>query len=529
MEGAKQGMGQRASGLQAVIYCRISQDRDGEGLGVQRQEQDCRQLADKMGYIVVEVFVDNDVSAYSGRERPRYQAMLAALQRGTASAVICWHTDRLHRRPIELESYIDICEAHKVKTFAVVSGELDLETSDGRARARLIGTFARYESERKSERSRRKMEELVLKGKWTGGTRPFGWQLGAGKDGTPTLDPEEAEAVASAFQSVLEGRSLGSIVDSLNERGITTTTGKPWGYAQLRQMLKRARNAGLSEFKGEVVGSSEFPAIVSEDVWRAVVSILDDPNRRRSQSNKARHLLAGIAQCHCGALVRSATVRGRDGINHIVYRCPAKGPGHVGKRIGPVDDIVNRHAVRSRLVEETVAVAMGTTAKEDAERRNVQAEAEAVRARLEDSARMAAEGQITMTQLATMTAKLREKQDALQARMIELAQGSAAPAEPVAIDVRTLATVSVDSPEGWAWMGLSIDDRRDYVRRNFHVILYPHGKGSPRVFDPNTVKVHRRAKGAARGPLTAVAIAEMATKGRQPGAGGASQSSRGSD
>ncbi|MDQ1621846.1 MAG: hypothetical protein QOH19_264, partial [Actinomycetota bacterium] len=30
----------------AFIYCRISNDKTGAGLGVQRQEEDCRELAE---------------------------------------------------------------------------------------------------------------------------------------------------------------------------------------------------------------------------------------------------------------------------------------------------------------------------------------------------------------------------------------------------------------------------------------------------------------------------------------------------
>jgi site-specific DNA recombinase len=37
--------------------------------------------------------------------------MLADLKRGRVDAVIAWHPDRLHRRPVELESFIDLVEA----------------------------------------------------------------------------------------------------------------------------------------------------------------------------------------------------------------------------------------------------------------------------------------------------------------------------------------------------------------------------------------------------------------------------------
>lgn len=485
---------------QAFIYCRISQDRDGTLLGVTRQSEDSKKLASEMGYSIAKVFTDNDTSAYSGKPRPAYGKMLAALQKGEASAVFCWHTDRLHRSAVELEAYIDVCEAHSVETFTVKSGRVDLSTATGRMLARLLGATAVYESDQKGARAKRKMEELLRKGKWTGGTRPFGWQIA---NGQPVLDATEAEAVKAACEAVLAGKSLGSIVRSLNERGITTVTGRLWNYAPLRQVLLRPRNAGLAAFHGEIVGPSEFPAIVSEDVYRAVVSTITDPGRRRSQTNKARHLLAGIAQCHCGEVVRSATV-GPKGQSHFVYRCPASGSGHVGKRIDLVDDVVNRRVIAFRQMLATSRAIEG----DDGERRDLETEAEALRTRLQDAASLAANGLISLDQMVTMSEGIRAKQAILEARMIELTTDTGLP-EAGVIQVTTPAAVDMDSSDATAWLNLPVDDRRDYVRRNFHIVLFPHSTGSPKIFDRATVVVRPRARGSRRGPMLSSEIGDF--------------------
>jgi len=57
----------------AAIYCRLSQDRTGAGVVVERQERDCRTLAEQLGWSVDQVFVDNDVSAYRRSRRPATQ------------------------------------------------------------------------------------------------------------------------------------------------------------------------------------------------------------------------------------------------------------------------------------------------------------------------------------------------------------------------------------------------------------------------------------------------------------------------
>ena len=48
----------------AGIYARISSDRTGAGLGVDRQVADCRELALRLGWEVHDVYADNNVSAW---------------------------------------------------------------------------------------------------------------------------------------------------------------------------------------------------------------------------------------------------------------------------------------------------------------------------------------------------------------------------------------------------------------------------------------------------------------------------------
>ncbi|MDP9885481.1 DNA invertase Pin-like site-specific DNA recombinase [Sinomonas atrocyanea] len=427
----------------------------------------------------MEVFTDNDVSAYSSKTRPGYAAMLARLSE--VEAVICWHTDRLHRSPVELEQWISATGGDaraRVLTLTVQAGELDLNTADGRLRARISGAVARHESERKAERARRKMEELARSGKWTGGTRPFGWEVNGG---ALILKDDEAAVVREATAAVIRGRSLGSLVTSLNERGILTTAGKPWGYAQLRQMLLRPRNAGIATYHNEEIGRLEAPALVSEAQYRAVVAVLTDPRRRRSQSNKARHLLSGIARCHCGRAVRSGTVSDRSGRLLPTYRCPARGGGHVGKRIAYVDPHVEQYA----LLVLSLIDAGGVDTADPAEGLELEAEALALDARSNAIAEQIASGAILPEQIARVNAALTGQREDLQRRMAEAERQAGSRLQEGRYSLRreTLERTLA------AWNRWSIDERRDFVRARLDVVLLPSRGGSSRMFDPSTVHV----------------------------------------
>src|SRR5690606_15061894 len=94
----------RGATVEFSIYVRISEDVLGQGLGVERQETECRALVAAKGGTVREVFSDNDVSATTGVRRPGFEALLES----RPEAVAVWHIDRLVRLSRDLERVVDL-------------------------------------------------------------------------------------------------------------------------------------------------------------------------------------------------------------------------------------------------------------------------------------------------------------------------------------------------------------------------------------------------------------------------------------
>ncbi len=463
------------SAKRAAIYCRISQDRSGAGLGVARQREDCERLAQSLDWEVVETFTDNDVSAYAGKRRPAYDALIDGIRSGRVQAVLAWHEDRLHRSPREIEDYIDVCASREVPTHFAQAGELDLATASGRMIARIRGAVSRQESEHKSERTRRAQRQAAERGRWLGGTRPFGWQI---TSAGPVVVAEEAREVQRATAALLAGASLGSIVRDLNSRGVTSTMGKPWNYTTLRQVLSRGRNAGLVEYGGEVM-SSDWPPIITEDVHRAVVSVLSNPARRRSQSNRARWLLAGIAECsQCGAALKSATVAKNraKGTSRTVYRCPTSGRGHVARSASDLDNHVE--LVVLGLLSRPDISALTNAPLVDTEALLI--EATAIRAQQGEAAELFAHGQITGAQLAKITRELEERLDRTQLAMADLSRSS------------TLRPFVGRDPAD-VWRNMPLDKRRAVVRELMRVRVLPTGRRGA-TYDPTRVEISPRSR-----------------------------------
>jgi DNA invertase Pin-like site-specific DNA recombinase len=290
------------------IYLRISDDREGRGLGVDRQLPPCQKLAKALGWKVVEVYRDNDVSAYSGRVRKEYQRMLTDIAAGRIKGVIAWHQDRLNRSPRELEHLIDILERNQCQVQMVTSGMLDLSTATGRAIARTIGTWSRYESEHKSERILLKMMELAEAGAPSGGGlhRPFGYE-----NDRLTVVPAEAQVIKEAARRFLAGEGMSTICRDFNERGVLTTGGKLWRPIALAKILTSGRICGWREvppqgakrptYGSEFLAEAQWPAIVERDVVEQIRAKLTDPSRKR-KGRPMTWLLSGILVCdRCGS------------------------------------------------------------------------------------------------------------------------------------------------------------------------------------------------------------------------------------
>jgi hypothetical protein len=330
--------------------------------------------------------------------------------------------------------------------------------------------------EHKSERTKRAQAQAAAAGKWLGGAPPLGWNLKP--DGKATLDRPAARRIAKASTDVLTGVSMGSIVTAWNEAGFTTSTGRPWNYTSLRQVLTRARNAALVEYNGAIVAASAWPAIVSEDTWRAVCATISDPSRRRSQSNRARWLLAGIATCGlegCGAPLRSATAGRPKGTKVSVYRCPAPGTGHVSRLAGPMDDLVDR-VVCARLGRPDVldllvdAASVGNDGN--------QGEAVALRKRLNEAAEAYATETITLAQLQHITSRIK---DDLAAAAATRSRGS------------VLTGIADAADPAKVWHAADVDRRRAIVRELLDVTVLPMPPGKwARVFDPELVRIEWR-------------------------------------
>lgn len=284
----------------SVIYARISKDEAGEGLGVDRQERLCRELAKSRGFDVTEVIVDNDVSAFrSAHPRPGFERLMEMLSDREADAVVVYHADRLYRRTTDLERLVTAVESSGAQVHTVAAGDVDLSTASGRMVARMLGAAAQHESERMSERLRHKHDELARRGRPPGGRPPYGYAWGqeVASDGTVrrTYVPCTAEVDSLRFMMdrVRDGASLLGIAGELDRRGIKTREGRPWHSSSVRASVINPAIVALRVHRREVAGDGDWQPIVERDDWEAVRATLKDPARARRRP-ASDYVLSGL-------------------------------------------------------------------------------------------------------------------------------------------------------------------------------------------------------------------------------------------
>jgi site-specific DNA recombinase len=345
----------------AAIYARISSDPDDNRLGVTRQVDDCRALAAQKGWPIGAEYVDDDKSAWSGKLRPEYQRMLGDMRAGAIDAVLVWHPDRLHRRPIELEEFVDVCKVARITEVAYVGGELPVGAEDGLLVARILAAVASDASAKTSKRIRRKNDERALAGLPTGGgNRPFGY-----RDDRLAIDPAEAVLVREAAERVLAGDSVIAIARDWNARGIATTAGGGWTVQTLRRTLYNPRLSAQREHRGDIVAPGQWEAILTVDETTRLRAILDERTRSRRRPPR-RYLLPGLLRCGLCA----ATLVSRPQANGERRYVCAPGPGRAGCgrlaiKAEPIEAFLAA-AILDRLDSPALAAALAGAADADA-------------------------------------------------------------------------------------------------------------------------------------------------------------------
>ncbi len=350
----------------AVLYLRLSAVVD-DSTSLVRQERDLRALAEREGWDVVAVLVDEGISGRKARAKA--EEAVRMIRDDEADVLAVWKLDRFTRQGWDgLGDLSRALDARKVDAergkgrpalFYALGDGLNSEQNSFRLIAGVLSEVARTEAETTAARARSAVEyRRTVVDRFTGGASvPFGYASVPAEDGVGRVlvpDVVEAPLVREVAGRILDGTEpLSAIVADLNRRGIPTSKsaarraarkGEPtegldrgrWRASTVRALWTADTLLGRVVHRGDLVRDeaglprSVWPPLLDVETLERLRDRLGTAPKHaarrpapRPRAVRRSRLLSGVAYCgRCDAKMYVTTSGGRP-----IYACGASWNG----------------------------------------------------------------------------------------------------------------------------------------------------------------------------------------------------------
>jgi DNA invertase Pin-like site-specific DNA recombinase len=169
-----------------ALYTRVSTDQQT----TENQERELRQVAERSGWQIVEVFCDAGISGAKDRDkRPGLDRLMKGIARKEFDLVAAWSVDRLGRSLQNLVGFLAELHSKGVDLYLHQQG-IDTTTPAGKAMYQMMGVFAEFERAMIRERVNAGLRRAVAQGK---------------KLGRPQVSPKVAGAIRAELKDGKHG------------------------------------------------------------------------------------------------------------------------------------------------------------------------------------------------------------------------------------------------------------------------------------------------------------------------------------
>ena len=325
----------------AVIYARFSSENQRDE-SIDAQIRAIQEYAKRNNIEIIEIYTDRARSATSDK-RPDFQRMVKDSEKENFDMVIVHKLDRFSRDKYDSVYYKKRLLKNGVKVVSVTE-QLD-DSPESVILESVLEGMADYYSKNLAREAMKGMKETAYKCQHTGGTPPLGYDVDK-ETRKYIINPNEAEAVKLIFEKYLQGHTVMSIVNELNERGHRTKKGVLFGTNSIRSIIKNEKYCGTFVFNksaskdafGRRNGSKTkddkdiirikggVPAIVTEDDYNRAQSLMESKRNGRGGRQKAKeiYLLSGIIKCKCGHAMYGNRRKPKGKPLYVSYRCGAR-------------------------------------------------------------------------------------------------------------------------------------------------------------------------------------------------------------
>ena len=297
--------------INCAIYTRVSTseglEQEFTSLDNQRESAESYIQSQKSeGWMLFPERYDDGGFTGANTERPALQKLLTDIKEGKINCVVVYKVDRLSRSLLDFSQLLEFFDQNNV-TFVSVTQAFNTNTSMGRLTLNILLSFAQFEREIISERTRDKMGAAKKKGKWVGGRPGLGYDIDK-VNHKLVVNQDEAKIVREIFDLYLEKRSLLSVAMALNEKNYKTKSytaakGNKFGGIKFKStgvqlIVKNALYTGRVSYRGQLY-PGEHERIVSDEIFKVAQEIIANNRRERKIAGTTKNmgLLNNILRC----------------------------------------------------------------------------------------------------------------------------------------------------------------------------------------------------------------------------------------
>jgi len=300
--------------MKCAIYTRVSTDNQAEVEfnSCEAQEAKIKSFVNSQENMAIYKVYSDPGFTGANLNRPALQEMFEDIKQGHINLVIAYKIDRLTRSPKDFYHLIEIFEDKGVD-FLSVTERFDTSTPSGRLLRNIMLTFAQFERELSSERTRDKMVQRHQKGMWNGGTLPFGYKV---ENKKLLIDEEQAKLVRRLYGAYLDKQPLAEIYTELKKS-------YPLTKSRIYTILRNPLYIGKIKYASKI-NQGNHEAIISDEVFELAQKMHCD--NKRTMSPYKNYAFAGLINCkECGSSMtpchtNKKTKSGRTK-RYYYYRC----------------------------------------------------------------------------------------------------------------------------------------------------------------------------------------------------------------
>lgn len=357
-------------GKRVCCLYRVSTLKQVEKDDIPMQKQRCHEFAAQMGWDIVREFSEKGVSGFkvSAKQRDAIQEIQREAALNTFDILLVFMFDRLGRRDDETPFIVGWFVNNGIEVWSAEEGQQRFDNHVDKLLNYIRYWQASGESIKTSIRTKTRLGQIVMEGRFRGGYAPYGYQLvkkgRMGKKNRELFDievnPMEAAAVRRIFELADQygygGRKTST---TLKEEGfINLRTSEPFHYSTIQNILINIAYTGVlrsgesvSEIfpelqiitpeqfqrvqKGREQRSADYLAKCAAAYGTETITLKDGseaevsrPIRSYPRKNTGSALLSGNVYCgHCGGRIFASTARKThyptDGSNGrvAIYKC----------------------------------------------------------------------------------------------------------------------------------------------------------------------------------------------------------------